>query len=149
VSLQTITAGSASVVNDGLSPASDISLGAVTTSGPQRYTSPNGSIFVTSGLTAHNHPIFFNNSVVLTPGAGIDAGSSKFHFVMGTVSTTPGVVLISGGAFLTHRSTFQAVLNGPNPVSGYSQLGVNGPVHLGGARLVLSVDFVPPLDSSF
>jgi hypothetical protein len=149
VTLQTITAGSASVVNDGPSPASDISLGAVTTSGPQRYTSPNGSIFVTAGLTAHNHPIFFNNSVVLTPGVGIDAGSSKVHFVRGTVGTTPGVVTISGGAVLTKASTFQAVLNGTTAGSGYSQLVVSGPVDLGGAQLDLSVDFVPPLGSSF
>jgi hypothetical protein len=149
ITLQTIIAASTHVINQGPSLASDIHLGAVTTSGRQDYRSPHGTIFVTANLTAHNHPITFRDSVALTPGILLTAGSSEIQFVRGFVSTTPGVVTIAGGAVLTRASTFQADLNGTTAGSGYSQLVVHGPVDLGGARLDLRVNFVPPLGSSF
>src|SRR5262249_42346254 len=43
ITLQTVTGGSASVVNSGPSPGSDVSLGPVLTTGPQSYSDPNGT----------------------------------------------------------------------------------------------------------
>ncbi len=63
ITLQIVTAGSASVVNNGPSAGSNIILGTVTNSGTQSYTNPNGTATVTGNLTTTNSPVTFNQSV--------------------------------------------------------------------------------------
>jgi hypothetical protein len=148
LTLQTVTAGSVSVVNNGPSPGSGINVGPVTTTGPQSYTNPNGTTIVTGNLTATDNPITFNHSVVLNAGLTLSAGSSTVNFAAGTVSPSPGVVTIAGGVVLTGSTTFSATLNGTDPGS-YSQLASGGPINLGGSTLSLVLGFDPPVGSSF
>jgi hypothetical protein len=65
INLQTINAGAVSVINNGPSTGSDVILGAVTSDGPQTYSSPNGTTFVGGNLTAADNPITFTDSVVV------------------------------------------------------------------------------------
>ena len=74
-----MTAGSASVVNNGPSAGSDVNLGVVTTSGVQNYADPNGTTTVSGNLTAAN-PITFNDSVVVQAGVTVDAGYGTVSF---------------------------------------------------------------------
>src|SRR5262249_12002057 len=59
IPLQTITAGSLAVANNGPSVGSDVMLGPVMTSGAQSYANPNGTATVTGNLTTTNSPITF------------------------------------------------------------------------------------------
>jgi len=148
ITLESVTAGSVSVMNNGPSAGSDVMLGRVTSSGPQTYASPNGGTFVTGNLTTADYPITFQDSVVLNAGLTISAGSSTVQFAGGTVSASPGVLAVSGGVALTGATTFRAILNSTDPGS-YSQLGVSGPIDLGGSTLNLQVGFEPPVGHSF
>jgi hypothetical protein len=148
ITLQTVSAGSVSVLNNGPSAGSDVKLGPVTTSGPQSYANPNGTTLVTGNLTAADNPITFNHSVVLNAGLTLGAGSSTVNFASGSVSPSPGVVTIAGGVVLTGSTTFSATLNGTDPGS-YSQLAASGPINLGGSTLSLVFGFEPPVGSIF
>jgi hypothetical protein len=148
ITLQTVTAGSVAVVNNGPSPGSDVLLGPVTTSGPQSYGSPNGTTMVTGDLTAIDSPITFNHSVVLNTGITLSAGASTVNFASGSVLPSPGVAAIAGGVVLTGSTTFSATLNGTDPGS-YSQLTVGGPIDLGSSALNLTLGFEPPVGSTF
>jgi hypothetical protein len=148
ITLQTATAGSVSVVNNGPSPGSNVSLGQVTTSGLQSYANPNGTTLVTGNLTATDNPITFSHSVVLNAGLILSAGSSTVTFAAGTVSPSPGVVTVAGGVVLTGSTTFSATLNGTDP-GNYSQLAADGPINLGGGTLSLVFGFEPPVGSTF
>src|SRR5262249_39620339 len=121
LALKTITAGSVTVSNSGLSAGGDVVLGVVTTTGAQSYSSPNGIIRVTGDLTASNNPITFSNSVILGAGLSLSAGISTVTFAGGTVAPDPGVMTIAGGCTLSSSSTFQATLNGTGS-SSYSQV---------------------------
>ncbi len=148
INLQTVTAGSVSMVNHGPNPGSDIRLGAVTTTGLQNYANPNGTTLVTGNLTATDNPIIFNHSVALNAGLTISAGSSTVNFSAGTVAPSPGLVTVAGGFVLTSSTTFRAALNGSDPGS-YSQLAAGGPLNLGSSTLSLVLGFEPPVGSSF
>src|SRR5206468_4005959 len=50
ITLQTVTAASVSVLNDGPIGGSHIHLGTITTSGPQRYANPNGTTIISGDL---------------------------------------------------------------------------------------------------
>ena len=78
--MQAVTAGSVSVSNNGPDSGSDIDLGAVTSSGAQTYSDPNGTTNVTANLTATDDPISFTDSVVVKDGVIVDAGASTINF---------------------------------------------------------------------
>jgi hypothetical protein len=148
ITLHTITAGSASVVNNGPSAGSDVLLGSVTTGGPQSYGNPNGTTTVTGDLTTTDTPITFNDSVLLHVGITLGTGSSTVNFAGGGVSPDLGLVTIAGGVVLTDSTTFSATLNGTDPGS-YSQLTIGGPIDLGGSTLNVNLGFEPPVGSTF
>jgi hypothetical protein len=148
ITLQTVTAGSVAVRNNGPSPGSDVNLAAVTSSGPQSYANPQGTTTVTGNLTASDNPILFNHTVVLNAGLTLTAGSSPVTFAAGSVAPNPGVVTIAGGVVFSGASTFSVTLTGSDPAS-FSQLAANGPIDLGGTTLSLVFAFEPPLGSSF
>jgi hypothetical protein len=148
ITLQTVTAGSVAVVNNGPSPGSDVLLGPVTTTGPQNYTNPNGTTTVTGDLTTTGSPITFNDSVLLNAGITLSTGSSNVNFAGGRVSPDLGMVTIAGGVVLTGSITFSATLNGTDPGT-YSQLTVGGPIDLGGSTLNVNLGFEPPVGSTF
>jgi hypothetical protein len=127
ITLQTVTAGSVSVVNNGPSAGSDVNLGPVTTSGVQNYADPNGTTTVNGNLTATN-PITFNDSVVVQAGVRVDAGYGTVNFAgsalqqltsgagvtfgnvlhngSGTLQLTSGLAV--QGTFETESGTFDA-----------------------------------------
>jgi hypothetical protein len=148
ITLQTVTAGSASVVNNGPSAGSNIILGTVTTSGAQSYTNPNGTATVTGNLTTTNSPVTFNQSVVLNAGLTINVGTSAVNFAGGTAAPNPGTLTVTGGFVLTSSTTFSARLNGTDP-SNYSQVMASGPINLGGGTLSLVLGFQTPVGSTY
>jgi hypothetical protein len=81
ISLQGLSAGSVSVVNDGLTAASGVRVGAVTTTGPQSYSSPNGVTVVAGDLDAGASAITFTDSVTVAAGVGVGSGSGAVNFV--------------------------------------------------------------------
>jgi len=94
ITLQTITAASLTVSNNGPSTGSDVVLGRVTTSGPQTYSSPNGTTTVTANLSALNSPITFNGNTVVSSHVHITPGSSTIDFSgSGTQTFTSAVSL--------------------------------------------------------
>jgi hypothetical protein len=80
INLQTLTAGSVSVSNNGPDAGSDVRLMAVTTSGPQSYSSPHGTTVVADSLSAGGFPITFTDSVVVNDGVSVGDGASTVHF---------------------------------------------------------------------
>jgi len=117
INLQTITAGSVKVVNNGPSTGSDVILGPVTSNGPQTYSSPNGTTFVSGNVTAADSPITFADSVVVDDRLRIDAGSNKIRFnSAGTQNLQTG----SGDSFgnVDHNGTGTLQLAGPLNISG-------------------------------
>jgi hypothetical protein len=143
VTLQTVTAGSASVVNNGPSAGSDVSLGPVTTTGPQTYSSPDGTTTVTGSLSAADNPITFTDGVVVNDGLTVDAGAAAVTFAgtglqtlqsgngarfgnlshtgSGTLQLTGGLTV--SGAFTNAAGTFDAndqpvTVAGPATVAG-------------------------------
>jgi hypothetical protein len=148
ITLQTLTAGSVSVANNGPSAGSDVVLGSVTTAGPQTYTNPNGTTLVTGNLAATDSPVTFADAVVLNAGLTLSAGSSSVSFAGGMVALNPGVLTVAGGVVLSDSARFGVMLNGTDPDS-YSQVHASGPVDLGGSTLSLSLGFMPELGASF
>jgi hypothetical protein len=148
ITLQSITAGTLSVMNNGPSAGSDIILGNVTTSGAQTYSSPNGTTMVTGNLTTTDSPVTFSNSVVLNAGFTISVGSSTVTIAGSTFTPNPGVLTINGGLALASSSTLSAVLNGTDPAS-YSQVTASGPIDLSGSTLTLTLGFTPNVGDSF
>jgi hypothetical protein len=90
ITLQTVTAGAVSVANNGPSAGSDVILGPITTTGAQSYTNPNGTTQVMGNLTATNGPLTFNQSVVVTDGFTIGAGSGTINFAGSGTQTLQG-----------------------------------------------------------
>jgi hypothetical protein len=140
ITLQTVTAGSVSVINNGPSAGSDVNLGSVTASGEQNYADPNGTTMVSGNLTAAN-PITFNDSVVVQNGVSIDAGYGTVNFVgsrrqqlTSGAGATFGNVLHNGSGTLqltsglTVQGTFETV-------SGTFDAN-NQPVTVGGMTIV-------------
>jgi hypothetical protein len=80
INLQTISAGSVTVVNRGPSAGSDVRLGGVTTSGPQIYSNPHGSTLVTADLRAGDSAITFTDSIVVSAAVKVGVGSSMINF---------------------------------------------------------------------
>jgi hypothetical protein len=96
INLQTLTAGSVSVVNNGPSAGSDLRLGPVTTQGPQSYSSPHGATLVTADLDASASPLTFTDAVVVNAGVRVGTGASTVHFAgsgMQTLQSGPGASL--------------------------------------------------------
>src|SRR5438132_891733 len=140
LTLQTVTAGSVSVVNNGPSPGSDVDLGLVATTGPQSYSNPNGTTVVTANLTANANAITFNHSVVLNTGVTLNAGSSTVSFAGGSVTASPGVVTVASAVAFNGSTTLSVTLNGTDP-GGYSQLMAAGAINLTGSTLSLLFGF--------
>ena len=90
ITLQTVTAGSVSVVNDGPSAGSDVNLGPVTSSGSQSYANPNGTTRVTGNLTAGDSAIQFSDAVVVSDGVTVTAGANAVRFVGSGTQTLQG-----------------------------------------------------------
>src|SRR5207249_8970972 len=100
----------------------------VSTSGPQRYASFNGTTLVTDNLTAPAYPITFLSPVVVNDGVTVTAGASAVSFVgSGTQTlqsgsgvafgnlnhTTIGTLLLAGAlsvqdSFINGAGTFDA-----------------------------------------
>jgi hypothetical protein len=148
ITLQTLTAGSVSVANNGPSAGSDVVLGPVTTAGTQSYANPNGTTLVTGDLAATDSPVTFADAVVLNAGLTLSAGSSSVSFAGGMVALNPGVLTVADGAVLSDSATLGVILNGTDPDS-YSQVHAGGPIDLGGSTLSLSLGFMPELGGSF
>jgi hypothetical protein len=128
ISLQTLTAGSVSVVNNGPSGGSDVTLGAVTTAGSQYYANPHGTTRVTGNLTAADSAITFTDSVATRDGVTVTAGANAVYFVgsgtqtlqsgsgasfgnvnhttLGTLQLTSGLTV--SGSFINGAGTFDA-----------------------------------------
>jgi hypothetical protein len=148
ITLQSVTAGSMSVVNNGPSAGSDVVLGTVSTLGTQSYANPNGTTTLTGNLTATDSAVTFNNAVKLTAGLTIDAGAGTVTFAGGPVAPDLGLVTIVGGVAFSGSATFTATLAGTDPAS-YSQVEATGPVDLGGSTLNLVLGFTPLVGDSF
>jgi hypothetical protein len=103
ITLQSVLAGSVSVVNNGPSAGSDVDLRSVTTSGVQNYADPNGITRVSGNLTAAN-PITFNDSVVLSDGVSVDAGFGSVNFAGNGVQRLQSGVGASLG-YVLHNGT--------------------------------------------
>ncbi|MFN3409172.1 MAG: beta strand repeat-containing protein [Limisphaerales bacterium] len=63
-------------------------------------------------------------------------------------NTFPGL-LISSNLALNANTTLQLKLNGPDPVTQYDRLGVNGTVNLGNAALAVTLNFAPTVGATF
>ena len=162
ITLQSVSASSVAVVNDGLSAGSDVDLGSVTTSGVQSYADPNGITTVSGNLTAAN-PITFDDSVVLNAGVSIDAdfgtvnfaGSGLQQLTSGTGATLGNVLhngtstlqLTSGltiqGRFTNQSGTFDAnnqpvTVAGLTTVAGRTYLAGTAPQSLDGGLVILA-----------
>jgi hypothetical protein len=142
ITLQTVTARSLAVTNNGPHAGSDVLLGAVTTAGPQSYANPNGTTRVTGNLAAGGNAVTFNSAVALAAGLTLGAGSDTITFAGETVAPDPGLVNVAGSITFANSATFTATLNGTDPGS-YSQVSGSGPVDLGGSTLNLSLGFDP------
>ena len=90
ITLQSVTAGSVSVVNNGPSAGSDVQLGAVTSSGAQFYANANGTTRVTGNLTAGDSAIQFSDAVVISDGVTVTAGANAVQFVGSGTQTLQG-----------------------------------------------------------
>src|SRR5262249_8163031 len=133
--------------NRGPSPGSDVVLGSVSTAGPQTYSNPHGTTFVTGNLTATDSPLTFTDAVLLTPGLTLDAGSGSVLFD-GSATVAPSLLTVSGGLTLSASATFAVTLNGTDPDS-YSSVHASGPLDLGGSTLSLTLGFTPDVGDSF
>jgi hypothetical protein len=148
ITLQSLTAGTLSVTNNGPSAGSDVVLAVVTTTGAQTYASPNGTTIVTDNLTTADNPVTFNTSVILNAGLTLSVGAGTVTFAGGTVTPNPGNFSIAGGMALASSTTFTAILNGTDQAS-YSQVTATGPVDLGSSTLTLTLGFTPNVGDSF
>jgi hypothetical protein len=90
ITLQSVMAGSVSVVNHGPSAGSDVQLGAVTSSGSQFYANCNGTTRVTGNLTAGDSSILFRDAVVVSDGVTVTAGANAVRFVGSGPQTLQG-----------------------------------------------------------
>jgi hypothetical protein len=151
ITLQTVTAGSVSVVNNGPSAGSGVILGPVMTSGVQSYGSPHGITTVTGNLTSRDNPITFTDSVLVNDGVTVNAGLSTVHFAgsgtqmlqsgsgsrfVNLIHSGPGLLqLTSGltvtGTLLQAAGTFDAN-DQPVTVAGTTNVAA-GTVYLAGA----------------
>jgi hypothetical protein len=162
ITLQSVTAGSVSVANDGPSTGSDVNLGSVTTSGVQSYADPNGTAQVSGNLTAAN-PITFDDSVVLNDGVRVDAGFGTVNFagrglqlLQSGAGATLGNVLHNGtgtlqltsvltvrGRFTNQSGTFDAnnqpvTVSGLTTVAGGAYLAGTAPQQFNGSLVILA-----------
>jgi hypothetical protein len=143
--LQSVAAGTVTVVNKGPSPGSDLLFGNVTSRGPQRYASLHGTTFLSGKFTARDSAITLSNAVLLVPGGTLDAGASTVNLAGGALTLIPGQVTILSGLVLNDATTVSATL-----LPGiYSELLVNGPINLADSTLNLLLGFEPPVGSSF
>jgi hypothetical protein len=148
ITLQTLTAGTLSVTNNGPTTGSDVILGMVTTAGAQTYASPNGTTVATDNLATTASPVTFNTSVSLNAGLTLNVGASTVIFAGGTVTPNPGVFSIAGSLALASSTSFSALLNGTDPTS-YSQITASGSIDLGSSTLALTLGFTPDVGDSF
>jgi Repeat of unknown function (DUF5650) len=148
VTLQTLSAGTLSVTNNGPTTGSDVILGMVTTGGAQTYASPNGTTVATDNLATTDSPVTFTSSVLLNAGLTLSVGAGTVTFAGGTLTPNPGVFSIAGGLALASSTTFSALLNGTDPAS-YSQVTASGSIDLGSSTLTLTLGFTPEMGDSF
>jgi hypothetical protein len=80
INLQTVTAGSVTVVNNGPSAGSDVRLSLVTSAGPQSYSNPHGVTIVAADLTTGGFSITFTDSVVINDAVSVGAGATTVDF---------------------------------------------------------------------
>src|SRR5262249_34229721 len=111
INLQTITAGSVTILNNGPSAGSDIRLETVTTNGPQSYSNPHGIATVAGYLLAGGSPITFNDSVTVNAGVTVGFDGDTVDFAG---SGTPTLQSASGSQFsnVTHTGSGTLRLTG-------------------------------------
>jgi hypothetical protein len=166
ITLQSVTAGSISVSNNGPSAGSDITVGPVTTNGRQTYSDPEGFTTVNCNLTAQNEPITFTDSVVVSDGVRVDAGSSTVNFAgsglqtlqsgsgsrfvnlnhtgVGTLQLTSGLTVT--GSFTNTAGTFDAnnqpvTVTGPAVLAGGTYLAGTAPQTFSGGLVLATGTF--------
>jgi hypothetical protein len=167
INLQTISAGSVTVVNTGPDPGSDVRVGPVTSSGTQSYSNPNGITTVTGDLGTSDQPITFTDSVVINDGVRIDTGSSTVNFAgsgtqtlqsgsdvvfpnlnhtgSGTLQLTSGLTVT--GTLLQTAGIFDAndqpvTVGGAAVLTGGTYLAGTAPQMFGGGLIVTEGDFI-------
>jgi fibronectin-binding autotransporter adhesin len=143
-----------------------VSLGTVTTTGPQRYADPQGTTLVTGNLTAAGSPITFNDSVVVSDGVSVDAGPSFIYFAGTGVQTLqsgigshfanvlhsgPGTLQLTSGLTVTGTlveaaGTFDAhdqpvTVGGQASISGGTFLAGEAPLSFTGGLVLASGTF--------
>jgi hypothetical protein len=128
INLQSVTAGSVAIVNNGPSAGSDIRLETVATNGPQSYSNPHGTATVAGYLLAGGSQITFTDSVTVNADVAVgfdgdtvdfagsgtqtlqNASGSQFsnfaHTGGGTLQLMGGLNVI--GSFLDAAGTFDA-----------------------------------------
>jgi hypothetical protein len=166
ITLQTITASSVSVVNNGPSAGSDVNLGLVATSGAQSYSNPNGTTNLTGNLTATDNPITFTDAVAVSDGVTVDAGASTVNFASngtqtlqsgngtifdnvnhtgsGTLQLTSGLTVT--GTFTNSAGTFDAddqpvTVSGPATLAGGTYLAGIAPQTFSGGLSITGGSF--------
>jgi len=108
ITMQTVAAGSVSVVNRGPSPGSDVQLGAVTTTGSQFYANPNGITTVAGNLSTAGSAISFTDSVIVNGGMSVTAGTNAVYFAgAGTQTLQAGSGSRFGNVNHTARGTLR------------------------------------------
>jgi hypothetical protein len=113
ITLQSVTAGSVSILNNGPSAGSDVNLGTVITSGAQSYSSPNGATTVTGNISAPGSPVTFLGTVdfagsgtqILQTGSGSSFVNLK-HSGAGTLQLAGSLIVT--GTFSNTAGTFDA-----------------------------------------
>jgi hypothetical protein len=117
ITLQSVTAGSVSVANNGPSAGSDVQLGAVTSSGSQLYANPNGTTRVTGNLTAGDSAIQFHDAVEVSDGVMVTAGTNAIQFVGSGTQTLQGGSTTSWGN-VNHTATGTLQLSNSLSITG-------------------------------
>src|SRR5262249_29740238 len=120
ITLQAVNARSLSVTNMGNNPGSDINAGGVTTVGSQTYSNPSGITTITGNLASAGNPITFTDSVVVTDGVTVDAGTSSVNFASaGTQTLRIGIGTSLGNLLHNGNGTLQ-LINGLNVTGNFT-----------------------------
>jgi hypothetical protein len=108
ITLQSVTAGSVWVINDGPTAGSDVNLGPVTSSGSQYYANPHGVTRVSRNLTAADSSIRFSDAVAANGGVTVTAGANAAFFdANGTQTLQSGMVAHFGNINHTGSGTLR------------------------------------------
>jgi trimeric autotransporter adhesin len=132
--------------------------GGLTKNGPGTLVLPSVNTY--TGTTAVSAGILQvdgnegNSPVTVAAGATLEGTGTagSIDSTSGTVQpgdAAPGILTDNGGLNIDATSTFSVALNGTTAGSGYSQLGVAGPISLNSATLNVTLGFTPTANEQF